>query len=143
MPKVSLDNRGVVLLVVVATIMIAVVLAGVVLKVVSSQARLSHHDVSRVQAYYASIAGVNYAFEQLRKGAAGGGWVVGANCIASSPCEKKFDDGDFYPPVLINPINGVSIIIRPAQSSNSAAPCYNPPGGNACISVNATYTSTP
>ena len=51
---------------VIASILIAMVFAGVILNLVLSQSRLSIHSSSRVQAYYASLAGSNYAFEMLR-----------------------------------------------------------------------------
>jgi len=44
------------------------VVAHIALIFFSSQSRLSHHQVSRIQAYYAGMAGINYAFEQLRIG---------------------------------------------------------------------------
>ena len=64
------DKRGVVLFIVIMSIIIVSILASVVLTIVLNQFRLTHHQVSRTQAYYASQAGVNYAIEKLRLGAA-------------------------------------------------------------------------
>jgi Tfp pilus assembly protein PilX len=41
-------------------------LANIILSVVSSQSRLTHHQISRIQAFYAAQAGVNYAREMIR-----------------------------------------------------------------------------
>lgn len=54
--------------IVLATLMIVIVLANVMLNIMSSQSRLTHHQVSRIQAYYAAQAGMNYALEMLRIG---------------------------------------------------------------------------
>jgi Tfp pilus assembly protein PilX len=62
-------RRGVVLFVVLATILLVVILSGVILKIISSQSRLTHHKVSRIKAYYAGRGMMNYALENLRTGA--------------------------------------------------------------------------
>ena len=54
------------LLVVMATILVVMGLTSAILNIVSSHYRLTHHQVSRIQAYYASMAGINYAYEKLR-----------------------------------------------------------------------------
>jgi len=69
----KLDRKGIVLFIVLGTIFIVLLLANIILNLFTSQARLTHHQVSRIQAYYASMAGVNYAIEKLRLGTAG--WV--------------------------------------------------------------------
>lgn len=58
-------------MVVLATLLMIVILANVVLNLMSSQARLTHHQVSRIQAYYAAQAGIVLATEKMRIGAAG------------------------------------------------------------------------
>ena len=65
------DKEGVVLFVVLGTIFIVIILSAIILQIISSQSRLTHHQVSRIQAYYASQAGMVYALEELRIG----GWV--------------------------------------------------------------------
>lgn len=59
-------KKGVVLLIVLGTILLVVILANIILSTMSSQSRLTHHQVSRIQAYYAAMAGINYAFESIR-----------------------------------------------------------------------------
>ncbi|MBN2830736.1 MAG: hypothetical protein JXL82_00440, partial [Candidatus Omnitrophica bacterium] len=61
-------RRGVVLFVVLATILLVIILSGVILRIISSQSRLTHHKVSRIKAYYAGRGMINYAFEMLRTG---------------------------------------------------------------------------
>ncbi len=130
------SRKGVVLFIVLGVIIIVTTLSTVILRIILNQSRLIHHQVSRVQAQYAAKAGMVYAMEKLRTG----DWVAGTNCTESSPCTLTFNTGDFVPSILISPSNGVSIIIREPQSSNSSAPCYNPPGSCACVSTTATYT---
>lgn len=78
MLKPASSSKGVVLLIVLGTILIVVVLAAIVLRTVTSQSRLTHHQVSRIKAYYASKGIMNYAQDMLRKGEAAGGWDAGA-----------------------------------------------------------------
>ena len=66
------------LVLVLAVLFFVIVVANIVLILFSSQARLSHHQVSRIQAYYAGMAGINYAFEQLRIG----NWTEGTYYLA-------------------------------------------------------------
>ena len=66
MTKLRLDNKGVALFFVLATLLIVVILANVILGITLSQSRLTHHQVSRIQGYYAAQAGINYALEKLR-----------------------------------------------------------------------------
>jgi Tfp pilus assembly protein PilX len=60
------NDKGIVLFIVLATILVIIILANIVLGVVSSQSRLTHHQISRIQAFYAAQAGVNYAREMIR-----------------------------------------------------------------------------
>ena len=138
MPKeASSINKGVALLLVLMVILIAVIIANISLTFILSQSRLTHHEISRIQAYYACQAGINYALEMLRLGAAAGGWTAGTHCTAASPCNVQFDANDFNPASIVN--NRVSIVIRPAGSSG----CMNSPGNTACVSATANYTYTP
>ena len=73
-------KRGVALFIVLGTILVVVILANIVLNIILSQSRLTHHQISRIRAYYASLAGMNYALEQLRTGT----WVYhGDYCIGN------------------------------------------------------------
>ena len=63
----KLGNKGIVLFVVLMTVVMVIILGTIVLGVMLSQNRFSHHKVSRIQAYYASLAGLRYASEMLRQ----------------------------------------------------------------------------
>jgi len=140
-------------MIVLATILIVVILATIIFGLVTSQTRLTHHQVSRIQAYYADQAAVNYALENLRTGV----WTIGANCASTNCCSTPCTDTATNPPpagrFLLDLANGfrpasiigVTITITPAQSINPPpAACYrNPLDTAACISTTATYTYTP
>ncbi len=134
--KQKQDKKGVVLLIVIGTVFIAIFLANVVLNIITSHGRLTLHQVSRIQAHYAAMAGVNYALERLRVGT----WNTGS-CPNLASCQLSALDPNFsttFPPS----VSQVSIIIRPPQGTDSTAPCYNPPGNSACVSATADYAYT-
>lgn len=58
---------------VLGTILVVTILANVIMGLMLSQSRFTHHQVSRIQAYYACVAAMNYVLEQLRLGV--GGWT--------------------------------------------------------------------
>lgn len=60
------NNKGIVLFIVLGTILVIIILANVVIGLITSQSRITHHQVSRIQAYYAAQAGLNYAREMIR-----------------------------------------------------------------------------
>lgn len=68
MSRSTIRQKGVILYMILVSILITVVIAGIILNIITNQARFSHHEVSRIQAYYAAMAGVNYAIERLRSG---------------------------------------------------------------------------
>lgn len=135
-------EKAIVLFIVLATIFIVILLANILLGIMASQSRLTHHKVSRIQAYYAAMAGVNYALEMLRVGPAGGGWLAGEDCLPASPCVHAFPADEFKPP-LSNAGNSASIVIREPQSTDASAPCFNPPGDSACVYASVNYTYVP
>jgi Tfp pilus assembly protein PilX len=61
------NRKGVLLFIVLATIIVVVTLSTVILRIILSQSRLTHHQVSRIQAQYAAKAGVFYALDKLRR----------------------------------------------------------------------------
>ncbi|MGE5308060.1 MAG: PilX N-terminal domain-containing pilus assembly protein [Deltaproteobacteria bacterium] len=60
------SSRGVALYLVLAILLIVSILTTVLLSAITSQSKLSDHQVRRIQAYYAAQAGINYALESLR-----------------------------------------------------------------------------
>ncbi len=134
------NRKGVAIFMVLATILIVVVLANVVLAIISNQSRLTRHEVGRIQAYYAAQAGLVLALERLRNGS----WVYGANCTSGTPCTVV--DGGFAPYIVGNT---VSIIFCPNGSScsvgTSTVTCSspNPAPNNFCVQAFVNYTYTP
>jgi len=97
MPKSK--KNGVVLFIVLGVIIVVTALSTVILRILLNQLRLTHHQVSRIQAHYAAKAGVVYALEKIRIG----DWSAGSTCTESSPC--TIDPSlpvDFYTRVRIN-----------------------------------------
>jgi len=130
------NKKGIALMIVLALIIIAIVLANVVLNVMSNQSRLTHHEISRIQGYYAAQAGAIFAYERLRSGA----WVAGVNCTAAVPCslaalDPEFRDANHGFPASIA---DVTITIVPVGT----APCINPPGNSTCVYSRADYAYT-
>jgi len=62
----KMKDKGVALFIVLATLLVVTLLAGVILNIVSSHSRLTHHQVSRIKAYYAARGIMNYVFEKMR-----------------------------------------------------------------------------
>ena len=134
-----LGNRGAALAVILGTILVVVVLANILLNFMLSQNRLTHHQISRIQAYYAGMGAMNYALERLRKGT----WVVGTDCLSTSggcPVQAIYSATDFHPSV----INDVTVIITPdGQALPSGAICNPPNDTEACVDITTDYTYTP
>lgn len=111
MKRAQANNRGVALLLVFTTLIIVVILTNVGLRLILNQQRLTHHQVSRIRAYYASLAGMNLALEKLRLGQ----WAPPARGVNYGCINGCIDGRRTYP--LINdgdiPYN-VQIAIYPA-----------------------------
>ncbi|MDP2904668.1 MAG: hypothetical protein Q8O22_00005 [Candidatus Omnitrophota bacterium] len=100
---------------VLSVILVVVILAEVVLNIMQRQSRLTHHEVSRIQAYYAAEAGMNYTLEMLRTGI----WTADASvkyaCIngcIDATADYSITDSDiaYSVQIAINPkdVNGLS-----------------------------------
>lgn len=121
-----LNKRGVVLLIVLATLLIVASLASAVLGLILSHARLVYHQSSRIQAYYAALAGMNLAMEKIRIGESG--WVPDSGSVTKTLCGSGCDviDTDIPYPVSIT-------IWEPGSSIDNIG---------RKISVTSTYTYT-
>lgn len=128
-----LNKKGTALLMVLATLLVVVALANVILLIISSQSRLTHHQISRIQAYYAAQAGMNYALEQLRTGS----WTAGS-CPSPAGCNLPND-----PSFSANITQPVIIIFCPSgvYCASLTTPCTPPTGIDFCIDVKVDYTS--
>lgn len=76
MLKGNTSQKGVILLIVLGTVVIVIIFAGVILGLMTSQSRLTLHQVSRTKAHYAAKGIMNYSLDMLRKGEAAGGWAA-------------------------------------------------------------------
>jgi len=121
------SRRGITLILILAVILVVVWLANIALVLISSQSRFTHHQVSRIQAFYAAQAGINYALEKLRTGE----WPLGASdryyCI-NGDAEMTCTDGNLNDEDI--PF-GVEIRIYPQGSGVS---------GTTRLSATAKYT---
>lgn len=60
------NKKGVILFIVIGVIMVVAMLSIVILRIIANQSRLTHHQLSRIQAQYAAKAGALYALDKLR-----------------------------------------------------------------------------
>jgi Tfp pilus assembly protein PilX len=61
------SRKGMALYLVLTILIVVILIAGMFLNLVLSQGRLTHHQVSRTQAYFAARMGMNYAVEMLSR----------------------------------------------------------------------------
>jgi Tfp pilus assembly protein PilX len=115
------SHKGIATLLVLFVILLAVIIANAVLIIISSQFRLSHHQVSRIRAFYAVQAGVNYAVEKLRLGQ----WSTGTYTICGSGCDVN--DPDIPYQVNINVGSSGSGINNTRRMTVSVDYTYNAP----------------
>ncbi len=118
MPKIKNRDKATALFLVLAVLFVVLALANMILSFMHSQSRLTHHEVSRIQAYYAAQAAMNYALEQLRTG----GWVAGALGVEYTsypPGTPNYNEAlynitkGFYP----DSINYINVTIAPQTGS--------------------------
>lgn len=89
-----LNKKGIALFIVLGTLLLIVVLANIILAIILSHSRLTHHQVSRIQAQYASMAGINYALEMLRLNSAP--WTTAGTyniCNSNPSCNAPAPSG--------------------------------------------------
>lgn len=129
-------KKGVALFLTLAVVMIAVILIGIILGIMLNHLRLTQHQVGRIQAYYASFAGMNLALENLRTGV----WqyVAGItnSCPDNSPCPVAITD---FPPT----ITAIQVRFCPSGDSciGAASSCSPPAGSNFCLNSTAAYVT--
>jgi len=145
------SEEGVILFIVIGIIMVVSVLAIVMLRIISNQSRLTHHQVSRIQAQYAAKAGIIYALDKLRRNddsswsdTLPGTPVVKRMCrvVAEPDCSAP----DITEPNLPDSVQYVDITIYDLAAYDDA---LDPPtqnqgiSGTRKISAKTTYTYTP
>jgi len=131
-----IQEKGIILFVVLGTIFVVVLLGNIIIGIISSQSRLTRHKVGRIQAYYAALAGLNCAIEMIRQGNAD--WIPSPDTppntrtrILCIGCVAP----DINEPDLPKSIQNVTIIIGAAGSGIN--------GTTRSINAKAVYTYTP
>ena len=130
MPK--RNKKGSILFIAVAMIMVVAVLATVMLRIISNQARLTHHQVSRIQAQYAAKAAIIYTIDKLRRNN-DPGWpatVQFTKTMCRSGCD--INEGD-----LPGSVQQIDITVYGPTAPGSQL------SGTRRITARATYTYTP
>ena len=133
-------KKGIALYIVLTTILIVTVLANIVIRMMLTHARVSRHELSRTQAYYAGLAAMNWARAQLEVGNFFCNPAINTNsCRAPAGC--VFND-----PALPNTIRSVRVIFCPAGQNclgGTNLPCNPQTGSTFCIHVVTDYTYVP
>lgn len=150
-PGIDKKTIGMALYLVIGTLIIVVILCRAILVLIISQQRITHHNVARIQAYYAAKAGMNYALEMLRQG----NWTYTSDTVNSCPnptgCiynESEFPNsiGNFSNTtgakefkVVFCPYNATS----PVTCAPSTVACNTSMVGNYpyCVNISVKYTS--
>ncbi|MFH1457888.1 MAG: hypothetical protein ABIG31_01820 [Candidatus Omnitrophota bacterium] len=133
-----MQKKGVLLLIVITTIVIAVILSNVILNIMLSQGRLTTYELNRIQAKYACMAGINWGYENLRSG----NWAK----PAAGACDRRpLTDAAF--PSSIRSIDvyvaSPGAVCQDAGGTQVTQPCSPPAGAEVCISVISDYLYTP
>jgi len=135
------DKSGIILFIVIGVIMVVAILSTIILRVVSNHSRLTHHQVSRIQAQYAAKAGVLYALDKLRRNDDPGNWpdsgtIVKSMCQKVAAADLECDcSSPIIEPGLPNSVKCVKITVGLPDSG--VVP------GTRKVSATAAYTYTP
>jgi Tfp pilus assembly protein PilX len=97
MPRIE---KGIALFLVLSLIMVGAVLAGIIMNITLSHFELTRHKAHRIKAYYAALAGMNLAFEQLRVNNTS--WTGNYNLTLCNQDSCNVTDPDIPYPVAIN-----------------------------------------
>jgi Tfp pilus assembly protein PilX len=151
-PIFGRKTKAAALYLVLGTLIVVVILARVMLAAILTQARISRHHAGRIQAYYAALAGTNYAREMLRTGAWHYNGPGDNSCPptavgSASPCDVTESE---FPASISTLGTGTNRQFRVVFCPGDPAPqlcapskvyCDNPDGYNFCIQVSVKYTS--
>jgi Tfp pilus assembly protein PilX len=96
------NKKGITLLMALATVLVVVFLANAILALILSHYRLTHHQVSRIRAYYAAQAGIVLALENLRTGDWDYDKSYCINCTSGVPKNRRVTDADIPYEVMID-----------------------------------------
>lgn len=132
-----------VLFIVLAFFLVVMLIANLTMRFISSQSRLTHHSVSRIQAEYAAKAALLYAYDMLRRGT----WVVTAAqpsrtyylCRSASGCPGVASQQILDPSFPLS-IHHVYINVTRADGVTCIPPAGS--GSTACITARAEYAGS-
>jgi len=138
-------NKGVALMMVLGVILVVVIFTNIILNFILSQSRLTHHQIGRIQAYYAAMGAVNFALDRLRLGT----YISGTHCTPASPCNNdnppatatnlyNLAAGGSFRPASVQ---DVSIVIRQPTAGTLNCDTNVLPVGTSCVEVTSTYTT--
>lgn len=143
---IRVGKKGIALFMVLATILIVVILSNIVLSIISSQSRLTHHEVNRIRAYYAAQAGLVYTMEKLRNGSwPSSGAFSRFYCMAhtmggSGVCvDSGVTLNDTIPYDQMVTYNG-TLKIQVEVYADGAPAANPPPTGTVCLEAKTDYT---
>ncbi|MDD5596022.1 MAG: hypothetical protein PHY94_07275, partial [Candidatus Omnitrophica bacterium] len=137
------NRKGVALLLTIGMLLMAVILANVVLTLMLSHSRLTQHQVGRIQAYYAGMAGVNMAIDNLINNPTGWDPAGGANTThticntTNAACPAgSIDEPDFFTNTVFtgSAVQRVDVTVR--QLTNAEG---NIPAGSREVTAVAIY----
>jgi Tfp pilus assembly protein PilX len=114
-------EKGVALFLILSLLMVAAVLAGVIMNITLSHFELTRHKVQRVKAYYAALAGMNLAFEQLRTGAWSGNNTY---TLCSSGCTVNDADIPYTVTINITKTDSVNNTVNISVNYTSTLPTF-------------------
>ncbi len=100
--KINFRNKGIVLYTVLMALLMVLIFATIILSIIISQSRLTHHSVSRIQAYYAAFAGANLAIDRLM---ANDPLWPAAGSYTRTLCRSACNYNDASLPLSVNQIN--------------------------------------
>jgi len=137
--QIIFQEKGMVLYLVLTTLLIVIILSNVLLALVANQTRLTHHQVSRIQAYYASQAGLVWAFEQLRiHQKEPFGTTTWSQCGLTQNCTDIPYVDTAFPFTIRNQTVTISVY-RPG----GMATCPGAPNESGCVFASVSYTYSP
>lgn len=129
--KKQRHKRGILLFIVLGMLFITLILMTIILNIIPTQSRITLHQIRRIQAYYAAMAGVNYAIDKLRRNDDPVCWSTAGSytwSLCSSGCSNACDINDSAFPDFLQ----VAITVdNPNTGINNTRP----------INVRVVYTS--
>jgi len=124
-------KKGAILVIVIGLIMVVSALTTVILRIIVNQARLTHHQVSRIQAQYAAKAGVFYALDKLRRNDNAVCWPSAGPFPYTRYMKSSGSGCDIVEPNLPSSVSQVEITVSGPNTG---------PSGTQQVSATATYT---